>query len=130
MSYRYPQDRHLDRKEKGAQPYLDVREATARERAGIQAEAEAFGEDRIRTQEERELDAEERLVPHQPGGCVPAGRRVTGAGPRRGTDTAMGTGRPVSPPVPIPGTDHGRNTARQRRKLPPLRSIRFRHGDS
>jgi hypothetical protein len=61
MSYPYPQDRHLDRKEKGEQPYKDAREAMAQERAEIQAEAEAFGEERARTQEERELDAEERL---------------------------------------------------------------------
>jgi len=27
MSYPYPQDRHLDRKEKGAQPYQDAKEA-------------------------------------------------------------------------------------------------------
>ena len=61
MSYPYPQDRHLDRKEKGEQPYKDAREAMAQERAEIQAEAEAFGEERARTQDERELDAEERL---------------------------------------------------------------------
>ena len=62
MSYPYPQDRHLDRKEKGEQPYKDAKEAMAQERAETQTEAEAYGEERARTQEERELDAEARLA--------------------------------------------------------------------
>jgi hypothetical protein len=66
MSYPYPQDRHLDRKEKGEQPYKDAREAMAQNEAGIQAEAEAFGEEHLRqTDEERmeqlEAEAQARL---------------------------------------------------------------------
>jgi hypothetical protein len=66
MSYPYPQDRHLDRKEKGEQPYKDAREAMAQNEAGIQAEAEAFGEEHLRqTDEERmkrlESEAPDRL---------------------------------------------------------------------
>lgn len=54
MSYPYPQDRHLDRKEKGDQPYKDAREAMSQNEAHIQAEAEAFGEEHLRqTDEER-----------------------------------------------------------------------------
>jgi hypothetical protein len=54
MSYPYPQDRHLDRKEKGDQPYKDAREAMSQNEASIQAEAEAFGEEHLRlTDEER-----------------------------------------------------------------------------
>ena len=33
MSYPYPQDRHLDRKEKGEQPYKDAREAMSQNEA-------------------------------------------------------------------------------------------------
>jgi hypothetical protein len=52
MSYPYPQDRHLDRKEKGDQPYKDAREAMSQNEASIQAEA--FGEEHLRqTDEER-----------------------------------------------------------------------------
>ena len=61
MSYPYPQDRHLDRKEKGDQPYKDAREAMSQNEAHIQAEAEAFGEENLRqTDEERQeqLEAE------------------------------------------------------------------------
>jgi hypothetical protein len=61
MSYPYPQDRHRDRKEKGEQPYKDAREAMSQNEAGIQAEAEAFGEEHLRqTDEERvaRLEAE------------------------------------------------------------------------
>lgn len=61
MSYPYPQDRHLDRKEKGDQPYKDAREAMSQNEAQIQAEAEAFGEEHLRqTDEERvaQLEAE------------------------------------------------------------------------
>ena len=55
MSYPYPQDRHLDRKEKGEQPYKDAREAMSQNEAHIQAEAEAFGEEHLRlTDEERQ----------------------------------------------------------------------------
>jgi len=61
VSYPYPQDRHLDRKEKGEQPYKDAKEAMSQERAQLQAEAEAAGEQMARTDEERELDAEARL---------------------------------------------------------------------
>ena len=53
MSYPYPQDRHLDRKEKGEQPYKDAREAMSQNEASIQAEAEAFGEEHLQTDEER-----------------------------------------------------------------------------
>ena len=54
MSYPYPQDRHRDRQEKGEQPYKDAREAMSQNEAGIQAEAEAFGEEKLdRTDEER-----------------------------------------------------------------------------
>jgi len=65
MSYPYPQDRHLDRKEKGEQPYKDAREAMSQNEASIQAEAEAFGEEHLRqTDEERMEQLEwERLGP-------------------------------------------------------------------
>ena len=54
MSYPYPQDRHLDRKEKGEQPYKDAREAMSQNEASIQAEEEAFGEEHLhQTDEER-----------------------------------------------------------------------------
>ena len=54
MSYPYPQDRHLDRKEKGDQPYKDAKEAMTQTGARLQAEAEAFGEARRdETEEER-----------------------------------------------------------------------------
>ena len=54
MSYPYPQDRHLDRKEKGDQPYKDAKEAMTQTEARLQAEAEAFGEARRdETEEER-----------------------------------------------------------------------------
>ena len=59
MSYPYPQDRHLDRKEKGDQPYKDAREAMSQNEASIQAEAEAFGEENLRqTDEERQEQLE------------------------------------------------------------------------
>ena len=66
MSYPYPQDRHLDRKEKGNQPYQDAKEAMAQTEARIQSEAEAFGEaHRDETDEERAArlaaEAQERL---------------------------------------------------------------------
>ncbi len=66
MSYPYPQDRHLDRKEKGDQPYQDAKEAMSQTQASIQGEAEAFGEaHRDETDQERKArlaaDAQERL---------------------------------------------------------------------
>ena len=66
MSYPYPQDRHLDRKEKGNQPYQDSKKAMAKTQASIQGEAEAFGEaHRDETDQERKArlaaDAQERL---------------------------------------------------------------------
>ena len=63
MSYPYPQDRHLDRKEKGDQPYKDAREAMSQNEAHIQAEAEAFGEEHLRlTDEERQEQLESEAV--------------------------------------------------------------------
>jgi hypothetical protein len=56
MSYPYPQDRHLDRKEKGEQPYKDAREAMSKNEAGIQAEAEAFGEEHLRQTDEERIE--------------------------------------------------------------------------
>ena len=66
MSYPYPQDRHLDRKEKGEQPYRDAKEAMSQTNAQIQSEAEAFGEARRdESEEERagrlQAEAEEEL---------------------------------------------------------------------
>lgn len=66
MSYPYPQDRHLDRKEKGAQPYQDAKEALTRSEAELQTQAEAYGEARRdETDEERRMrlteEARERL---------------------------------------------------------------------
>ena len=66
MSYPYPQDRHLDRKEKGDQPYQDAKEAMSQTQASIQGEAEAFGEaHRDETDQERKArlaaDEQERL---------------------------------------------------------------------
>ncbi len=66
MSYPYPQDRHLDRKEKGEQPYKDAKEAMTRSDAQLQAEAEAYGGARAQESEEErtarfEAEAEERL---------------------------------------------------------------------
>ena len=56
MSYPYPQDRHLDRKEKGDQPYKDAREAMSQNEAQIQAEAEAFGEENLRLTDEERME--------------------------------------------------------------------------
>ena len=66
MSYPYPQDRHRDRKEKGDQPYQDAKEALSQSSANLQAEAEAYGEERRNeSEEERNArlteEAEERL---------------------------------------------------------------------
>ena len=63
MSYPYPQDRHLDRKEKGEQPYKDAREAMAQNDAHIQAEAEAFGEENLRQTDEERLEHLESEAP-------------------------------------------------------------------
>ncbi len=63
MSYPYPQDRHLDRKEKGNQPYKDAREAMSQNEVHIQAEAEAFGEENLRRTDEERL---EQLVSEAP----------------------------------------------------------------
>jgi hypothetical protein len=63
MSYPYPQDRHRDRKEKGEQPYKDAREAMTQNEAGIQAEAEAFGEANLHQTEEERLEHLESEAP-------------------------------------------------------------------
>lgn len=63
MSYPYPQDRHLDRKEKGEQPYKDAREAMSQNEAGIQAEAEAFGEEHLRQTDEERMEHLESEAP-------------------------------------------------------------------
>ena len=63
MSYPYPQDRHLDRKEKGEQPYKDAREAMSQNEANIQAEAEAFGEENLRQTDEERLEQLEAEAP-------------------------------------------------------------------
>jgi hypothetical protein len=86
MSYPYPQDRHLDRKEKGEQPYKDAREAMAQNEADIQAEAEAFGEEHLRqTDEERmeQLESEAAALL----GKVGASRERSGA-----DDASTGSG--------------------------------------
>ena len=63
MSYPYPQDRHLDRKEKGDQPYKDAREAMSQNEAHIQAEAEAFGEEHLRQTDEERMQQLESEAP-------------------------------------------------------------------
>jgi hypothetical protein len=63
MSYPYPQDRHLDRKEKGDQPYKDAREAMSQNEAHIQAEAEAFGEQNLRPTDEERMEQLESEAP-------------------------------------------------------------------
>ena len=63
MSYPYPQDRHLDRKEKGDQPYKDAREAMSQNEADIQAEAEAFGEEHLRQTDEERMEQLESEAP-------------------------------------------------------------------
>ena len=45
MSYPYPQDRHLDRKEKGEQPYKDAKEEIARQDAAQPTEAHERGQE-------------------------------------------------------------------------------------
>ena len=44
MSYPYPQDRHLDRKEKGEQPYKDAKEAMAQQEAAEPVESHQHGQ--------------------------------------------------------------------------------------
>ena len=63
MSYPYPQDRHLDRKEKGDQPYKDAREAMSQNEVQIQAEAEAFGEENLRQPDEERMEQLESEAP-------------------------------------------------------------------
>jgi len=63
MSNPYPQDRHLDRKEKGEQPYKDAREAMSQNEVNIQAEAEAFGEENLRQTDEERLEQLEAEAP-------------------------------------------------------------------
>jgi hypothetical protein len=63
MSYPYPQDRHLDRKEKGEQPYKDAREDMSQNDASIQAEAEAFGEENLRQTDEERMEQLESEAP-------------------------------------------------------------------
>jgi hypothetical protein len=84
MSYPYPQDRHLDRKEKGDQPYKDAREAMAQNEADIQAEAEAFGEENLRPTDEERV---ERLESE-----APALLRKVGADRERSQADDAGTG--------------------------------------
>jgi len=67
MSYPYAQDRHIDRKEKGEQPYKDAKEAMARQNVEIEEQAEAFGEARSSGNEDErnarvESDMEERFA--------------------------------------------------------------------
>lgn len=45
MSYPYPQDRHLDRKEKGEQPYKDAKETLAQQEAAQPVEAHERGQE-------------------------------------------------------------------------------------
>ena len=84
MSYPYPQDRHLDRKEKGEQPYKDAREAMSQSEANIQAEAEAFGEEHLRQTDEERLEHLESEAP--------ALLRKVGADRERVKDDADSTG--------------------------------------
>ena len=63
MSYPYPQDRHRDRKEKGEQPYKDAREAMSQNEAGLQAEAEAFGEEHLGQTDEERMEQLESEAP-------------------------------------------------------------------
>ena len=84
MSYPYPQDRHLDRKEKGEQPYKDAREAMSQNDASIQAEAEAFGEENLRQTDEERM---EQLASEAPDLL-----REVGAGRERSRTKDVGTG--------------------------------------
>jgi len=62
MSYPYPQDRHLDRKEKGEQPYKDAREAMSQTEASLKAQAEAYGEEHLRLSDEERAEQLETEV--------------------------------------------------------------------
>ena len=65
MSYPYPQDRHLDRKEKGDQPYEDAREAYSEKQAELRDGASQVDDvARLSREEQDELmerNAEERF---------------------------------------------------------------------
>lgn len=61
MSYPYPQDRHLDRKEKGDEPYASSKETFAQARSRQETEAEAWGEANQRPAEDDEASLEENL---------------------------------------------------------------------
>jgi hypothetical protein len=86
MSYPYPQDRHLDRKEKGDQPYKDAREAMSQNEASIQAEAEAFGEENLRQTDEERLEQLESEAPDllRKVGANRERSQVNDAGPESG----------------------------------------------
>ena len=86
MSYPYPQDRHLDRKEKGDQPYKDAREAMSQNEASIQAEAEAFGEENLRQTDEERLGQLESEAPDllRKVGANRERSQVNDAGPESG----------------------------------------------
>jgi hypothetical protein len=86
MSYPYPQDRHLDRKEKGDQPYKDAREAMSQNEANIQAEAEAFGEENLRQTDEERLEQLESEAPDllRKVGANRERSQVNDAGPESG----------------------------------------------
>ena len=87
MSYPYPQDRHLDRKEKGDQPYQDAKEAMAQSHAQIQGDAEAFGEAR---RDESEEDRVARLAAEMEQRLRDVNREVAA---EHGDPTASGTDR-------------------------------------
>lgn len=62
MSYPYPQNRHLDRKEKGDQPYKDAKEALNENEAEIEQEASMpHGEEANKSIADKEHEAEERF---------------------------------------------------------------------
>lgn len=62
MSYPYPQNRHLDRKEKGDQPYKDAKEAMNENEAQIEQEASVPHEEQAnKSISEKEHEAEERF---------------------------------------------------------------------
>jgi hypothetical protein len=86
MSYPYPQDRHLDRKEKGEQPYKDAREAMSQNEASIQAEAEAFGEENLHQTDEERLEQLESEAPDllRKVGANRERSQVNDAGPESG----------------------------------------------
>jgi len=61
MSYPYPQDRHLDRKEKGDQPYQDAKEAFAQKEAELETKAmpERDPNDLLTEEERKELQEQQ-----------------------------------------------------------------------